>query len=482
MPEVRGSRQFLEVDMQAAVAYGPQTSGQNNGFPEGETTFAQLNTSPAPIWRAVPIVEDGFGLNGSANRAGESLKANIDQQRPGQLTGFDVSGALNPLAAPYDTRTNYDRSVLSWLMGAALNRSGQALRSYSMRWHSPGVSTDVILGAKCNTLTIEGSEDSGIISFNSEWVAASNDPQADAAPGTIEFPHQITVDASDSGIDALGWVFGRAFVTTKAEDGSRVFQAALRSFTVSNNNNLTPGAPKVKTNITATGCEDVFVVSKIREGQPEISGSFVIDYTSVDFLQNLRQDKEMELWIIGRHPQSTCFQALQIQQTASDVLTGWSLVTADTTVTVDTTTGDIAGAGTTPLDAYGLYTGGVVLIEDTEATAGFPDYSRDLALIKTGFDGSDNIVLSNGAEYWNPVGTEFESDGTTATGAGTAGAFLLFDQAFGVHVDGIRLDQTPLQGGPADVIGVSVEWTAGQKSGVNSAITWITGDSLNDPY
>jgi len=29
---------------------------------------------------------------------------------------------------------------------------------------------------------------------------------------------------------------------------------------------------------------------------------------------------------------------------------------------------------------------------------------------------------------------------------------------------------------------VSVEWTAGQKSGVNSAITWVTGDSLNDPF
>lgn len=483
MVEVQGSRQFLEVDMQGdgtEDGYGPQTN-RNNGFSHGEDVYGTQNT--VPVWRGIPIVEDGFTISGAAQRSGEAVKANITNQRPGQLTGFEVGGSVNVIAAPMDTRDAYDRSVLSWFLGAGINRDpDDGQQSYTMRWTTPGISQITVKGAKCASLTVEGSEDSGIVSFSSEWVGASFAPVTDSVTPTPVFPLANTVDDTQTPTeDAIGWVFARAYLYTVVDDAA-VFLAALRSISINVNNNLTPKAQKVQTVVSGADpwCSDTFVVTGIREGQQEISGTFVVDYTTVDYQTYLAQNTELEIALIGRHPQSGCFQptATGVEQSGGAVDAEWSLATADTTITLTTTVGSLDAAGTAPDGAFALDVGGAVLIEDTGTTAGFPSFDRDVGVIKTAFETSgDTLVIDAGGEYWTTIGVPFESN---ATPDSEGANFILYDQAFGIHVTGVRIDTAPLQGGPGDIIGQEINWTAGQGSTVSSAITWVTGDPGNE--
>ena len=43
----------------------------------------------------------------------------------------------------------------------------------------------------------------------------------------------------------------------------------------------------------------------------------------------------------------------------------------------------------------------------------------------------------------------------------------------------IRLDQAPLQGGPADVIGQDIQFTAGQTGSETAVVKWIGGSPEN---
>jgi len=332
----------------------------------------------------------------------------------------------------------------------------------------------------CNSLTIEASEDSGVISFSSEWISASeaNDDYETPDPSQdVAFPQKIGIDSGTAtNEDALGWVFARAFLYAHASGDDPVLLATMRSFSININNNITPKAPKVKTEVTATGCQDTFVITGVREGQQEISGSFVIDYLDTTFQGYLTQDTELEMLVIAKHPQSNCFEVEDISQgtTTNYVATDWKLTDQDTIVELNEGVGAFAG-NTSPDAAFGLYQGGAIMLEDTSGV--FPDYVRDIALVKTAYEGNidESLVLDDGLDYWTPVGVEFTAEGTPAA----AEDYIVYDQVLGIHITGIRIDTAPLQGGPADVIGQEVNWTAGQKSTEAAAMTWITGDSAN---
>lgn len=462
---IRGSQQFLLVDMQAEAAYGPHAS-QNNGFAAGESTFGSLNGSP--VWRGVPIVEDGFGISPTATRAGEAVKKNIDQQAPGQLTGFDVGGALNPLAAPYDQRTAYGRSVLNWLLGAGINRSVGVVNSYSLRWYNPNIDFQEILGAKCNTLTIEGSRDSGIVSFSSEWVAAKFSPNAYSDPSPV-FPLRNPKVAAGTGEPAaIGWAFARAYLLKANEGTTPTILAELRGFTVVVNNNQVSDSPKVDTVLTAGTVTDTYVINAIREGEQSISGTFQADYVDKASWDNLTQDDQIDLVIMARHPQSRAFGITAI---GSSPVAPWDLLDGDASLTLDKGSGAVGdGATLSANNDYGLFAGGVVLIEDRSGS-GPLSYSRDIGLIKTGYvQATGVVVLDDGLDHWTPVGSPLSE---------TPGDLVLYDTAVGVRITGVKIDSSPLTGGPADIIGQDVQWTAGQFGSETSAIKWIGASPAN---
>ncbi len=463
-----GSKQYLEVDLQAEAAYGPHAS-QNPGFAAGETTFGEENSSP--VWRGVPIVEDGFGINPVGTRSGEVLKRNIESQAPGQLTGFDVGGALNPLACPHDKRTAYARGVFNWIMGAALSRSSNVLRSYSMRWVDPSISMQKILGAKCNQLTIEGSQDSGVIAFTSEWVAASHAAAADPG-GTIAFPKKNPkTSAVTTEPDALGWAYARAYLLKGVGTTTPSIVAGLRSFSLQIANNLTPASPRVKTTLSAGVVTDTYVITEIREGEAAVSGNFVIDYVNRDMWDSLASDDELTLYVLARHAQSNALGVTDIQQSASTVTAPWDLQDGDTTITVDAGSGAVGnGQLFTADNDYGLFAGGVVLLEDQNSGT-VETHPRDVGLIKTGYvNSSGDVVLDDGLDHWTPVGIALDD---------TFANFVLYDTAFGISVTGVKLDQAPQTGGPADVIGQDVQFTAGQTGSETATVKWIGASSAN---
>lgn len=471
----QGSKQYLEVDLQAESAFGPHAT-QNNGFAAGETSFAAENGSP--VWRGVPIVGDGYGLNNpQSTRAGEDLKRNIDSQAPGVLTGFDVSGAVNPLAAPYDKRTGYARSLINWLLGAAINRtSANVKRSYTNRWFTPETSREDILGAMCNTLTVEGSSDGGVLSFNSEWLAASHAPNSwpTPPPSTPVFPMRTVKTASDSDQpDFRGWTFSRAYFMVDP-DGTGLQQvlATIRSFSFTVNNNLTPKTPYAKSVLSATAplVTDIYVTPEITVGDMEISGNFQLDYVNVDLWNALTNDTEIEMVVLARHPQSRVFAVTTLDQGGAPG-TDWSLNGGDTTVTLSKVTGD-----GTLLDAdgdFGLFAGGCVMLEDTSPTGGVRDFIRGVGLVKTAYvDSSGDVVIDDGLDFWTP-------QATPAFPSGTASDFLLYDTALGLRITGARIDNAPQIGGPADIIGQDVNFTAGQTGTETSAFKWIAGSPAN---
>lgn len=470
--EQRGSKQFLEIDLGSETAWGPHAT-TNNAFAAGESSFGSQNGSPN--WLALPVVDDGFTVQSTPQRAQENLKANIEVQRPGAFVGFDTSGAINILAAPNDRGTGFDRSLLSWLLGSAINRSSGAMRSYSGRWHTPTVSTESFEGLMCNSLTIEGSQDNGSISFNSEWIAAGWTP-ADDVVATPKFPNKQGVDDTRTGEDVVGWAFARAVLMRQVSGGAWEPVATARSFTINVNNNLEPQAQKVKTFINADGdAEDTFVLTKVRIGEQTVGGSFVIDYTTNEFNTALREDQTLALAVIGRHPQSAVFQCSDIlnDTTSLSVAAGWKLTDSAMTLEFDPTKGALKAGGASDTGAWGLFAGGAIMVENTNQT--FPDYARDVVLIAQAYDGPGNqdITTKRTTNYWTPLGIVMDG------GVPDFSKYLVYDQVFGIKVTGVKLDSAVKEGGPADIIGQNVQWTAGQVSGATTPIQWVTGCAGN---
>ena len=471
---IAGSKQYLEVDLQAETAFGPQAS-DNNIFAEGESVFATINGSP--LWRGVPIVEDGFGIAPTAQRAGESLKRNVAAQAPPNLTGFDVSGALNPIAAPFDKSSSYNRSLLAWLLGAAINKESESLRSYSMRWITPNVAQQLFLGCKCQSLTVEASEDSGTVAFNSEWVAASMAPTADGGGGTPVFPAAgAKTNTPGTGLNAQGWTYSRAIIykaTQSATQASTVLTpiATARSVSVTMNNNLSPKAARVKTELTGSpACPvDTFVITEIREGQQEISGTMIIDYVDESEWSALNNDTILTVGLIARHPQSSVFGVVSMSPTGptwDDTEDPLNFVIS----TLDGTYCTLAPASEAD-DDYLLMANGALMVERQPAGAAVTAFEQDVFSISGGLDvADDQIDLDTTREYWDHMGTSF--------GTVTVAEYVLYDACFGIRVSGVKLDSANLTGGPADIIGQELNFTAGQFGDEASAFTWITPAGL----
>lgn len=442
---VVGSKQSLEVDLQTESAYGPYGGGDNPGFSAGESTFGVLNGSP--VWRGIPIVEDGFNIGPSAQRAGENLKRNIFSQAPAQLTGFEVGGSLNPLATSFDKRTAYNRGVLNWLMGAAAMRnSSNQLRSYSMRWHTPGVSTQLILGAKCQSLTIEGSADSGIVSFSSEWVAAEHQGNAETVVTPV-FPNITPQTPAGSSASARGWTFGRAYLLTNHLGGIAVVGEA-RSVTITINNNLTPGPTKVKTTPAAGNVvTDEYKLIRIDEGEQQISGSFVVDYIDREWFTALNADTAFSVQISMRHPQSRVFGVSSVSPSAGATFT----LLSDTTIVLDTALGH--GDLLTADADYNFEIGSAVMVEDVDPAKTVEAYKRDVALLKDEYKDAQNDIVTDAVQsYWSPSGIQLSTDPSR---------LVIYDVAAAIRINNCRIDTAALTGGPADIIGQDVAFTAG---------------------
>jgi len=470
---IAGSKQFLEVDLQADVQWGPQTASpiENNIFPAGETAFGTLNGSPN--WLGVPIVEDGFGISPTAQRAGENLKRNVAAQAPPNLTGFDVSGALNPVAAPFDKSTAYNRSVCAWLLGASINKQAEKLRSYSMRWMTPNVASQTFTGCKVQSLTIEATEDSGTLSFNSEWVSASMAAAALGTPTTPIFPTVGNQDAaSGEGLNAQGWVFSRAIIYKAAQLAAQDLTvmtpiATARSLSITMNNNLSPKSARVKTQLTGSpSCPlDTFVVTDIREGQQEISGTMVIDYVDETEWTALTSDTILTIGIIARHPQSKVFGVTALSEAAPFSDADFS--GAPLTIDLDETAGgwcDSPGAAAN--NDYLLAAGGAIMLEHQPAGASVINFEQDIYSIATGYETAGDTITCDDRAYWKSMSTIF-SDATVTN-------FLVYDTTVGVRVSGVKLDSANLTGGPADIIGQELNFTAGQFGSEAAAMTWIT--------
>jgi hypothetical protein len=496
-----GSRQYLEVDLRGPSEYGPFTEGataspqgENNSFARGEINFGTLNTTP--IWRGVPIIEDGFNLWPTAQRAAENLKRNIQNQAPPTLTGFDVNGTINALAAPLDKRfvtddnnaRTYQRSLLAWMLGAGLNRKANELRSYSMRWVTPDISVQTFTGCKINVLNIEADKDAGTLTFSADWLGASHSPAAD--PGNLVTPRfprpgaRVLNDTSENLAEvAVGWTFSRAQLwlgdqtgDASAATGERFLIANVRSITISNNNNLDPQATVVRTVLDGvTGCPtEEFVITGFREQASEISGTMVVDYIDVNNWQRLNDDSLLMLGISGRHPQSGIFGvSAGIPAAPFDFRTAQTLTVADNEGNYC-----VGRPTTTPATAdYALVPHGAVLVENQAVgLGGVANYEYDVVnLDNTGLvtavtatitlDGS-NTVGEN--QFWNGFGQSFTS--------ATSSDYVLYDNAVGIKVTGVKLDSANLTGGPTDIIGQELQFTAGQFGSEPSAITWTASE------
>lgn len=463
---VQGSLQSLEVDLQAESAYGE--SAQKNGFAAGETTFGALNGAPA--WRGIEILDDGFGLAASMQRNNQAIKANLQVQRQGEIVGIETTGSINPVAAGLDKRTAYDRSPIAWILGSALNRDATTneLRSYSMRWHTPNVSTETFLGCKVQSLTVEASEDNGTVDFTSEWISAAYSIANDVAASPI-FPQQLLQTTADTGgSPGTGWTFSRAYVLI---DGTAI--ATIRSLSVTVNNNLEPSSPKVKTEIDGAGdIIDTFVIAELREQTPSISGNIVLDYLDHTYTDLMLADTEFEVVVLARHPQSNVFGVLTLPTQAG---TGtWTLTdTGDATWQLDESVGSFKGAGTPAAADFGLIAGGAILVENTEP-ASVLDYERDITVLTNAYETTGDTVIGDEGNlaYWTPVGTAFSSQ--------TVGDYLVYDQAMGLRFTGMKIDSAPQEGGAADIIGQNLSIVGGQFDPALAPVLWVAGNAGND--
>ncbi|MFT5266627.1 MAG: hypothetical protein ACI88C_000048 [Acidimicrobiales bacterium] len=478
---VQGSEQYLEVDLKADAPYGPFTN-YNISFPAGESTFGVENGSP--VWLGVEVIDDGFSLQATMQREAASIKANLAVQRAGQVIGVEAAGSMNAVPAAADKRSAYGttgRAVTAWILGAALNRkksTGQ-LRSYSMRWTTPEISTEKFLGCKANTLTIEASEDSGTVSMSLDWIAASYQLDALVDGGTgLVFPKRPPKLATDLESDAgEGWAFARAYIfSKKTNDSALTLIATARSLTITVNNNLDPAAPRVKTvisNDATDPIQDTFVVTEFREQAIDISGSLVIDYTTDQYSRDMLSDSSIQIVLLARHPQSRAFGVTDIVQNSITVSSNWTLDGVyDTTLTIDPFVGSYQAYNSLSVSAddFLLIDGNVVMLECTDPSASSEDsvsaYQRDVAVIKPsgGFDGTDVILQSEDIEWWEPLGIQMYSTDMTS--------YILYDQALAIHLTAVKIDTGPLEGGAADIMKQNLSFSSSQSDPDIEPIKW----------
>lgn len=484
---VQGSEQYLEVDLKADEPYGPFTN-YNISFPAGESTFGVENGSP--VWLGVEVIDDGFSLQATMQREAASIKANLSVQRAGQVIGVEAAGSMNAVPAAADKRSSYGttgRAITAWILGAALNRkkSTGKLRSYSMRWTTPEISTEKFLGCKANTLTIEASEDSGTVSMSLDWIAASYQLDAAVDGGTgLVFPKRPPKLSTDIEADAgEGWAFARAYLyTQKTNDSAPVLIATARSLTITINNNLDPAAPRVKTvisNDATDPIQDTFVVTEFREQAIDISGSLVIDYTTDQYSRDMLSDSSIQVVLLARHPQSRAFGITSITQ-GSGVGQDWNLGTQDTTLVIDPSVGSYQEYNSLSVSDgdFLLIEGNVVLLECTDPSASsedsVSDYQRDVAVIKPGggFDGIDLVLQSEDVEWWEPLGTTMYSTDMST--------YILYDQALAIHLTAVKIDTAPLEGGAADIMKQNLSFSSSQSDPDIEPIKWAVSGLSHD--
>ena len=116
---------------------------------------------------------------------------------------------------------------------------------------------------------------------------------------------------------------------------------------------------------------------------------------------------------------------------------------------------------------------GAIMVERQPPGAAVTAFEQDIFSIGPtgGYDIADDIVTTEtGHAYWQHMGTSF--------GSITTAQYVIYDAVFGIRVSGVKLDSANLTGGPADIIGQELNFTAGQFGSEAAAFTWITGAGL----
>jgi hypothetical protein len=289
---------------------------------------------------------------------------------------------------------------------------------------------------------VEASEDSGIVAFTSEWVAASmlaEDGTVEDGLATPDFPftkQQVaTSPIHTTGVSAQGWTFSRAILyladsASAQADTVMVPVATARSVTFTVNNNLVPKAQRVKTILGTDDCPvNTFVVTGIREGTQEISGTMVIDYVDDTNWTRLQDDSILVMALLARHPQSGVFGLTAIGTIGTNDLDFGH------TFTIDAGAGEYCGALTPANNDFMLAQFGAFMLEnqDPGGTAGGSpgppgdvsvlDYEQDVGLVSSGLT---TLNFSNvSTPFWPTVGTQF--------GSLAAADYVLYDTAFGIR-------------------------------------------------